>query len=99
MNKTMIFIALLFIFQPMLYAENKQQDNANTPEAEPKIITPVVGSQYNLHGMQMRDGQYKSSYSTKSVDDQELRSDLSSAPYGTNGQINPVVPVIIVTDE
>jgi len=100
MNKTMIFIALLFLFQPMLYAENKQkQDNTNTPEAEPKIIMPVVGSQYNLDGMQTRDGQYKSSYSTKSVDDRDLRSDSSSAPYGVNGQVSPVVPVIIVTDE
>jgi len=100
MNKTIIFIALLFLFQPKLYAENEQKpENLSQPEAEPEIIMPVVGSQYNLDGMQTRDGQYKSSYSTKSVDDQELRSDSSSAPYGVNGQLSPVVPVIIVTDE
>lgn len=100
MNKIIIFIALLFLFQPMLYAENEQKpENMSQPEAEPEIIMPVVGSQYNLDGMQTRDGQYKSSYSTKSVDDRDPHPDSSSTPYGANGLVSPVVPVIIVTDE
>ena len=100
MNKITIIIALSILFQTTLYAENHQaQDNINTSESDPKITTPDGGSQYNLDGMQTQDGQYKSSYSTNSVDNRNSTSNSSSAPYGTNRQVNPDVPVIIVVDE
>ena len=73
MNKIR-FISVLLVFfqatQATLHAEDYSASKAaGGSEAERKISEPAVGSQYNLDGMQTRDGQYKSSYSTKSIDD------------------------------
>ncbi len=95
-----IIITLLALFQTTLFADNYQTlDNANQAEPDTTINTPEVGSQYNAEGMQTRDGQYKSSYSTETVENHGRTRDTSSNPYVTNGSIIPVVPLIIITDE
>lgn len=96
MYKIMIILALSILFQTTLYAEEQRaQSRTDSAKKDSEIITPVVGSQYNLDGMQTRDGQYRSSYSTKSVDNRDLTSNPSPDSYG----VHPVVPLIIITDE
>ncbi len=111
MNKISIVIALFVFFQTPLHAENYSTPAATgTSRPEPKISTPVVGSQYNLDGMQTRDGEYKSSYSTNSVDDRNVTNEQASPglqksqrsqPGQTPGSVLGAdgIGVIIVIDE
>ncbi len=99
MIKTINLIALSVVLQTTLHAENYQaKGSANSPETAQKIITPKAGSQYNLDGMKIRDGQYKSSYSTKSVDESDATNAPSPDPYGSNIPLLPIVPVIIIDE-
>ncbi len=111
MNKISIVIALLAFFQTPLHAENYSTPaGSGASKPDRKISTPAVGSQYNLDGMQTRDGQYKSSYSTNSVEDRNftngqaplgIQENQRSQPGQTPGSVsNPDgIGVIIVIDE
>ncbi len=95
-----IFIAVLCVcVQTTLYADNNQTRNTKPVESDSTIITPDVTSQYNLDGMQTREGQYKSSYSTNTLDKRDSATESSPGLYGNSAPIIPVVPVIILTDE
>jgi len=99
MNKILSIVILSGLFQTTVYAENDQAtDQINSTEPDSTIITPDVGSQYNLEGMQNRDGKYKSSYSTDTVEKRRVSPNTPS-PYGANGSAIPVAPLIIITDE
>ena len=96
MYKIMIIPVLSVLFQTTLYAEQqREQSRADSDKKDSEIIVPVVGSQYNLDGMKTRDGQYRSSYSTKSVDNRDLTSRPPPDSYG----VPPVVPLIIIRDD
>ncbi len=98
MNK--IIIILLTLFQTALHAENLHTaDKPRQSGDDANIITPEHSSKYNLDGKKNRDGQYKSSYSTKSIDKRDPTPNPSSEPYGAGGSIYPVIPVIVISDE
>ena len=97
MNK--IIIVSLMFFQTTLFAENLQtpgsSDQAETDASSSKHGS---GSQYNLDGKKGRDGQYRSSYSTKSVDTRDQTSDSSSGASDNNDAVLPVVPLLIIRE-
>ena len=97
-KKTIVF-ALSILVQGALSADEAVPDGAGSSKATPEIITPTSGSQYNLEGMKTDDGRYKSSYSTKSVDTRDPDAEPAPNPYGANGVILPVAPVIVITDD
>ncbi len=98
MNK--IIIVLLTLFQTALHAENlPAADKPLQSGDDANIIMPEHSSQYNLDGKKSRDGQYKSSYSTKPIDKRNHTPSSFSEPYGAGGSIYPVVPVIVISDE
>lgn len=111
MNKIPIVIALFVFFQAPLHAEDySTPTGTGTSRSEPEISTPAVGSQYNLDGMQTRGGQYKSSYSTSSVDDRNVAKEQASSGLQESQRSQPVqipgsasgsngIGVIIVIDE
>jgi len=103
MHKIIVAITSCVLFQSTLFAENYQAaDNEAPGKAGSTIITPRVGSQYNLEGMQTGASQYKSSYSTNTLEKRKQAPDPSSLPAGGNGGLNNgvnPVPVIIVIDE
>ncbi len=94
MYKIMLVPVLTVLFQTTLYAEQQEQRRADSAKKDSEIIVPVVGSQYNLDGMQTHDGQYRSSYSTKSVENREH----TSRPPDSYG-VQPVVPLVIIRDD
>jgi len=97
MNK--IITVLLMLFQTVLYAESVQTPGApDQVETGHSTTTPESGRQYNLDGKKDRDGQYKSSYSTKSVDTRDRTSDSSSGASDNNGSLLPVVPLLIINE-
>jgi len=97
MNK--VIIIPLMCFQTTLYAGNLQTSNsAAQPEADRSIIVPESGSQYNLDGKKDRDGQYRSSYSTKSVDIRDQAPASSSDASDGSGAVIPVVPLLIINE-
>jgi hypothetical protein len=103
MHKIIVAITSCVLFQSTLFAENYQAaDNAAPGKTDSTVITPEVGSQYNLEGMQTGAGQYKSSYSTNTLEKRKQVSDSSLQPAGGNSGLNigvNPVPVIIVIDE
>ncbi len=98
-------IMLSVFFQATLHAENySTSENTNASSPDSKIITPGVGSQYDLDGMQMRSGKSKSTYSTNTVDkgntvDEGKRHEDQRNQYGVNNPAIPVAPVILIIDE
>lgn len=104
MNKIMVFI-LVCLFQTTLFAESlPAQDSVDTSNQEAsksprKTITPTVGSQYNLDGMEVQGGKHKKTYSTGAANDRKLTPNSPPSPYGTDNSDIPVVPLIIITDE
>ena len=97
MNK--IFIISLMLFQTTLFAENLQTSGSSGKvETDVSSTRHGSGSQYNLDGKKDRDGQYRSSYSTKSVDTRERTSDSSSGASDNNDAVLPVVPLLIIRE-
>ena len=97
MNK--IFIVSLMLFQTTLFAENLQASGSSGKvETDASSTRHGSGSQYNLDGKKDRDGQYRSSYSTKSVDTRERTSDSSSGASDNNDAVLPVVPLLIIRE-
>jgi len=97
MNK--IFIVSLMLFQTTLYAGSVQTSNSAAQlETDRSSIKHESGRQYNLDGEKDRDGQYRSSYSTKSVDVRDRNSDSSSGSSDNNGAVLPVVPLLIIRE-
>lgn len=104
MNKTMIVIALSILFQTAPHAgEQHTAERTGSAEAAEKIITPKIGSQYNLDGMQTNDGSYKSSYSTKSLDhrDKNLQDQQMKQQQRFNERANNPsgARLLIIVDE
>lgn len=99
MYKIMMVFMLSILYQTAVNATEPVQSETTSVKKEPELITPAVGSQYNLDGMKTRDGKYKSSYSTKSVDNRDPAVRPLSNPYDSNRTILPVAPVIVITDE
>ena len=97
MNK--IVIVSLMLFQTTLFAENLQTvGSSDQAETDASSIKHGSGSQYNLDGKKDRDGQYRSSYSTKSVDTRDRTSDSSSGASDNNDAVLPVVPLLIIRE-
>ena len=96
MNK--IFIISLMLFQTTLFAENLQTSGSSGKVETDASSTRHGSSQYNLDGKKDRDGQYRSSYSTKSVDTRERTSDSSSGASDNNDAVLPVVPLLIIRE-
>jgi len=108
MNKTMIVIALSILFQAAVYADQQQgASNKKVPSSAVKIITPKSGSHYDLNGRQTKDGQYKNSYSTKSIDHRDQKSpgqqkkhqQSRQQKFNTKANNPSGVGVLIVVDE